>query len=144
MTIRPAGVEQEARPEVVLPLVSLSTALGDAGDTVVVPEREADASFGPIAPEASPSDAWPMSCSTGPQWDIGNGMSDRSHHDPVGTLVRWEDHGAVWRVVERTPSQVTVALYRCDGGEEVERMVSGDPELLAFVDGRNAPPPQTP
>ncbi|WP_046469133.1 hypothetical protein [Allosalinactinospora lopnorensis] len=72
-------------------------------------------------------------------------MSDRSHGNPVETLVRWEEHGAVWRVLERTPSQVTVALCRCDGGEEVERLVSGDPELLAFVDEREAavdsPPP---
>ncbi len=68
-------------------------------------------------------------------------MSDRPRQNPVDTLVRWEDHGAVWRVVGRTASEVTVALCRCDGGEEVERLVSGDPDLLAFVDGRVSPPP---
>ncbi|WP_150242898.1 hypothetical protein [Nocardiopsis quinghaiensis] len=67
-------------------------------------------------------------------------MSDRPQQDPVEVLVRWEDHGAVWRVVERTPSGVTVALCRCDGGEEVERLVSDDPALLAFVDGRHTSP----
>ncbi|MFD6949990.1 hypothetical protein A6A08_08510 [Nocardiopsis sp. TSRI0078] len=65
-------------------------------------------------------------------------MSDRPQQDPVQVLVRWEDHGAVWRVVERSPSRVAVALCRCDGGEEVERLVSDDPALLAFVDGRDA------
>ncbi|OOC54982.1 MULTISPECIES: hypothetical protein [Nocardiopsis] len=65
-------------------------------------------------------------------------MNGRPQQDPVQTLVRWEDHGAVWRVVERAPSRVTVALCRCDGGEEVDRLVSDDPALLAFVDGRDA------
>jgi hypothetical protein len=34
------------------------------------------------------------------------------------------------------PGSVTVSLRRCDGGEEAERFTSGDPELLAFLDGR--------
>lgn len=70
-------------------------------------------------------------------------MSDRPRQNPVDTLVRWEDHGAVWRVVGRTASEVTVALFRCDGGEEVERLVSDDPALLAFVDERLSSPPPT-
>ena len=55
--------------------------------------------------------------------------------DPVGVLRRWEEHGGVWRVVARTDSGVTVSLLRCDGGEEMERLVSDDPDLLAFVSG---------
>ena len=39
----------------------------------------------------------------------------------VETLRRWHGSGAVWRVAERRPSGVTVALLRCDAGEEVER-----------------------
>lgn len=70
-------------------------------------------------------------------------MSERSRQNPVETLARWEDHGAVWRVVERTGSGVTVALCRCDGGEEVDRLFSDDPELLAFVNERVGPPPST-
>jgi hypothetical protein len=31
---------------------------------------------------------------------------------------------------------VTVALLRCDGGEEVDRFTSDDPRLLAFVGDR--------
>jgi hypothetical protein len=31
---------------------------------------------------------------------------------------------------------VTVALFRCDGGEEVERFTSADPELLRFIGDR--------
>jgi hypothetical protein len=30
---------------------------------------------------------------------------------------------------------VTVALLRCDGGEEVDRFTSDDPRLIAFVGG---------
>jgi hypothetical protein len=34
---------------------------------------------------------------------------------------------------------VTIALMRCDGGEEVDRFTSADPRLLAFVDGPQRP-----
>jgi hypothetical protein len=54
--------------------------------------------------------------------------------DLVADLQRWADLGAVWRVVHRTPGRVTIALLRCDGGEEVERVTTSDPRTLAFVD----------
>lgn len=56
--------------------------------------------------------------------------------DPVEELRRWEDSGAHWQVVARTASRLTIALLRCDGGEEVGRLVSDDPALLAFVGAR--------
>jgi hypothetical protein len=59
-----------------------------------------------------------------------------SGRDLVEALRRWQDFGAVWRVLERDARQVTIGLFRCDGGEEVSRLVSGDPEVLAFLDGR--------
>jgi hypothetical protein len=54
--------------------------------------------------------------------------------DPVEALRRWTEFGAVWEVVHRTADQVTVSLCRCDGGEEVSRLVSSDPALIAYVD----------
>ena len=57
-----------------------------------------------------------------------------SGHDLVDALQRWQDFGAVWRVLERDSHQVTIGLFRCDGGEEVSRLVSGAPEVLDFVD----------
>lgn len=63
---------------------------------------------------------------------------DLSGAELIRALGRWQDSGAVWRVLERRPSRVTVALLRCDGGEEVERLVSGDPLWLAFLDGRDS------
>jgi hypothetical protein len=56
----------------------------------------------------------------------------------VAALRRWEESGAVWRVLARTDAAVTVSLCRCDGGEEVERLTSGDPALLEFLSGRSA------
>ncbi|TDE16064.1 hypothetical protein [Jiangella asiatica] len=58
--------------------------------------------------------------------------------DVVGTLTRWQDAGGVWRVVARTPAGTTVALCRCDGGEEVDRVTSADSALLAFLAGRTS------
>ena len=63
-------------------------------------------------------------------------MSDLAPDDPVEVLRRWEDFGAVWEVIARTPEQVTVSLRRCDAGEEVSRLVSDDPALRAYVDER--------
>lgn len=56
--------------------------------------------------------------------------------DPVAVLQRWADAGAVWRVVHRGERAVIVALYQCDGGEEVDRIRSTDPRLLQYLAGR--------
>lgn len=58
--------------------------------------------------------------------------------DPVGVLRRWQESGAVWRVVARSPGQVTVALLRCDGGEEAERFSTSDEQLRSFLAGRTS------
>ncbi|MEX0429742.1 hypothetical protein AB3X52_19165 [Nocardioides sp. DS6] len=49
---------------------------------------------------------------------------------------RWEESGGVWRVVGRRRGELTVSLCQCTGGEEVDRIVSADPALLAFVGDR--------
>ena len=56
--------------------------------------------------------------------------------DRVAELQRWEDCGAVWAVASRTHDSVTIALLRCDGGEEVDRFTSDDPRLLDYVAAR--------
>jgi hypothetical protein len=56
--------------------------------------------------------------------------------DRVAELQRWEDSGAIWEVRARRDDRLTVALLRCDGGEEVDRFTSADPDLLAFVGDR--------
>ncbi|MGV0809561.1 hypothetical protein [Mycolicibacterium setense] len=53
--------------------------------------------------------------------------------DRLADLQRWEDSGAHWRVLTRTADSLTIALLRCDGGEEVDRFTSSDPRLLEFV-----------
>ncbi|MGF0318070.1 hypothetical protein [Nocardia fluminea] len=56
--------------------------------------------------------------------------------DPVETLLRWQDSGAVWRVVSRRADSVTIGLYECTGGQEVDRFTSTDPALLRFLGER--------
>lgn len=58
--------------------------------------------------------------------------------DRVAELQRWADAGAVWQVITRSAGTVTVALLRCDGGEEAARFTSSDPELLAFLADRDS------
>jgi hypothetical protein len=68
--------------------------------------------------------------------DSVGGGQDAAGTEPVELLRRWEAFGAAWRVVARTSSAVTVALCRCDGGEEVMRVTSASPELDAWLAGR--------
>ena len=56
--------------------------------------------------------------------------------DDVAVLRRWEEAGGIWRVIGQDRDAATVALYRCDGGEEVDRLVSSDTRLAAFLGGR--------
>ena len=55
---------------------------------------------------------------------------------PVLKLLRWEESGAMWRVVSSTDSEVVVSLLTCTAGEEVERVRSADPALRAFLGDR--------
>lgn len=54
----------------------------------------------------------------------------------IEKLERWTRSGALWRVIHRTPDQVTIALVTCTGGEEAERFSSTDPDLLAWLGDR--------
>jgi hypothetical protein len=60
-------------------------------------------------------------------------VSDDSERDRVAELLRWEAAGATWRVIARNRHGVTVAMLRCDGGEEVDRFTSNNLRLLEFV-----------
>lgn len=56
----------------------------------------------------------------------------------VDVLRRWEESGGVWRVLSRTRAGLTISLRTCTAGEEVDRLVSADPELLGHVGDRVA------
>jgi hypothetical protein len=58
--------------------------------------------------------------------------------DHVERLERWQQFGAVWRVVAQRAGTVTISLCRCDGGEEVGQIVSHDAQLLAWLGGRTS------
>jgi hypothetical protein len=52
--------------------------------------------------------------------------------DPVETLRRWEDSGAVWRAVHVSDDRAIVDLCACTG-EPVDRLESADPDLIRFL-----------
>jgi hypothetical protein len=64
--------------------------------------------------------------------------SEDTKPDVVAILQRWGDAGAIWRVVRRTPGSLEISLLTCTGGEEVDRLVSSDPALQAFVGERSS------
>jgi len=60
--------------------------------------------------------------------------------DPVEVLKRWEDHGALWRVEQLSDDRAVVLMCTCYG-EPVDRIESGDPNLLDFLRTREPPAP---
>jgi hypothetical protein len=60
----------------------------------------------------------------------------RSGDELIQALLRWHESGAVWRVLQQQPRLATVALLRCDAGEEVDRLTSDDPVWLEYLRGR--------
>jgi hypothetical protein len=58
--------------------------------------------------------------------------------DLVAVLRRWEDAGGLWRVLGRNREAITLGLYRCDDGEEIDRFVATDPRVDQFLAGRTS------
>lgn len=56
---------------------------------------------------------------------------------PVEILQRWEEHGAVWRIVSIGDERAIVDLCTCYG-EPVERIESDDPNVLEFLRARSS------
>jgi hypothetical protein len=56
----------------------------------------------------------------------------------VAVLERWVHNGATWRPVHVSDAKAIVDLCTCHG-EPVERIESGDPELIAFLREHDAP-----
>jgi len=65
-------------------------------------------------------------------------VRDGTGRDAVAALRRWEDSGAVWRVLSRDGARVTVGLWTCTGDEVVDRIESDDPALARYVAGRGS------
>ncbi|MCC2316274.1 hypothetical protein [Cellulomonas xiejunii] len=65
-------------------------------------------------------------------------MTTHTAADAADALRRWEDSGAVWRVLGRDGTRVTVGLWTCTGDEVVDRVEADGPALTAFLAGRES------
>jgi hypothetical protein len=61
--------------------------------------------------------------------------------DDVERVRRWEDSGAIWRVLHLRADGVSMVFCRCDGSEIVDRWFSTDPRLRIYLDGRTSNDP---
>ncbi|WP_406229351.1 hypothetical protein [Nocardia sp. NBC_01009] len=64
--------------------------------------------------------------------------SDSTPPDLVAILRHWQESGAVWRVIGRRSGRVTVGLYDCTGGTEVDRLTTADAAVLRFIGDRDS------
>lgn len=51
----------------------------------------------------------------------------------LARLQRWVDAGGTWRVLDRSPDGIAIALCTCDSGEEADRLSSTDSDLIRYV-----------
>jgi MFS family permease len=58
--------------------------------------------------------------------------------DVLAQLRRWEDAGGQWHATLRADGSAVVALERCDLGETVETITSGDPAVVAALRRRGS------
>lgn len=58
---------------------------------------------------------------------------------PVDVLERWAASGGTWEVVGDADAVVEVALLPCTGGEVVDRVVSDDPRVRAWLASHDSP-----
>ena len=58
---------------------------------------------------------------------------------PIATLERWEEGGAIWKALHVSDAHAIVELRTCTG-EPVDRLKSGDPELISYLRRRPAGP----
>ena len=54
------------------------------------------------------------------------------HAVTVAELERWREHGATWRLLELTDSNVELELCTCSG-EPVDRVHSADPGIVRYL-----------
>ena len=52
---------------------------------------------------------------------------------PLDRLLRWETFGGHWRVTSRTATRLELRLLTCDGGEEADRLETGDEDVMRYV-----------
>jgi MFS family permease len=69
----------------------------------------------------------------GSRTDAGEQRQEGGMSDVLAQLRRWEDAGGQWHATLRPDGSALVALERCDLGETVETITSGDPEVVAAL-----------
>ena len=69
----------------------------------------------------------------GPWSDAEDERQEDGMTDVLAQLRRWEDAGGQWHATLRADGSAVVALERCDLGETVETITSGDPEVVAAL-----------
>ena len=74
---------------------------------------------------------------SGPTVPDSSGAAPRPPTPALDRLLRWQHAGGTWEVIRRSDHEVTIALCRCDGGEEADRFTSADPTLLAYLGERD-------
>jgi hypothetical protein len=57
----------------------------------------------------------------------------RGDADPLERLRRWRLAGGQWHVTALGDSSASVALERCDLGEAVDSITSGEPDFIEYL-----------
>lgn len=66
-------------------------------------------------------------------------MTEPADDTALEELRRWERAGGLWHVVSQGPDFVDIALLTCSADEEMGRLHTNDPAVLALARGRVPP-----
>lgn len=53
--------------------------------------------------------------------------------DDLARVERWVEAGGTWELLARQGDTATLALCRCDGGEETDRLTTSDRRVLDYL-----------
>jgi len=66
-------------------------------------------------------------------------MTESADDTALEELRRWEQAGGLWRFVAQGPDFVDIALLTCSADEEMGRLHTNNPTVLAFARGHVPP-----
>ena len=80
-----------------------------------------------------------MSMASGDSSDLSSRSTTADWEtEPAAVLHRWQEAGALWRVLFAGSDVTVIGLYTCDGGEETARFRCASNAVDGFLQGRDS------
>lgn len=68
--------------------------------------------------------------------DVSQPADGTGDAERLEEVLRWEESGGTWQVLAEAGDRVTLGLFTCSGGEEMDRIVASRAAIAATLGGR--------